>query len=231
MLCYGHMRIEKRACIYLYITYTERRNFRHNHIKHEVAVSQVVVKGHRHSVAKSCELYRFFYRAYKLIHALSLLSIPSAELILSEAGKIAESAVKRDFEELDGSTAGGRLYLESGIRGIRGEAMDGFPSVKNIALPAYKSAISDRKNKNDAGALTLLHLIASVYDTSLYNRGGKEGVAYAQMRARELLSMGEPTLDEIRKLDVDFTEKNLSPGGCADLLAITYFITELETGL
>lgn len=157
--------------------------------------------------------------------------IPSAELILSEAGKIAESAVKRDFEALDGSTAGGRLYLESGIRGIRGEAMDGFPSVKNIALPAYKSAISDGKNKNDAGALTLLHLIASVYDTSLYNRGGKEGVAYAQMRARELISRGEPALDEIRKLDVDFTEKNLSPGGCADLLAITYFLTELETGL
>jgi triphosphoribosyl-dephospho-CoA synthetase len=29
-------------------------------------------------------------------------------------------------------------------------------------------------------------------------------------------------------MDAELTERNLSPGGCADLLAVTYFLTELE---
>ena len=33
-----------------------------------------------------------------------------------------------------------------------------------------------------------------------------------------------PSLQEISELDRQFIEKNLSPGGCADLLAVTLFL-------
>lgn len=154
--------------------------------------------------------------------------IPDTEDILAEATRMSCAAIKHDLENIEPSTAGGRAYLECGMRGIRGEVMDGFPSIKEIAIPAYRSALARGKNKNDAGVLTLLHLIANVYDTNLYNRGGEAGISYARDRAHKLLSLGDPTMDMVQKMDAELTERNLSPGGCADLLAITYFLTELE---
>ncbi len=154
--------------------------------------------------------------------------MPHTDEILSEAAKISCACVKRDFESIDKCTAGGRAYIECGIRGIRGEVIDGFPSIKGIAIPAYRAALARGKSKNDAGVLTLLHLIANVYDTNLYKRGGEAGMLYARDRARILLSSADPSLESIRQMDTELTQRNLSPGGCADLLAATYFLTELE---
>ncbi len=156
--------------------------------------------------------------------------IPSTEEILTEAAMLSRAALERDLERIDGSTAGGRAYLEYGVRGIRGEAMDGFPSLRSIALPAYAEAIRNGKNKNDAGVVTLLHLIADVYDTNLYKRGGDDGVRFARDYARSLLKSGEPTADAIGLMSAEFKKRSLSPGGCADLLALTYFLSDLKCG-
>ena len=48
------------------------------------------------------------------------------------------------------------------------------------------------------------------------------------------LTLGEdpfPCQETLEKLDVDFIEKNLAPGGSADLLAATYFLHFLKTSL
>lgn len=155
--------------------------------------------------------------------------IPPTEDILKEAARISKKALSDELFVARGATAGERAYIELGIRGARGEAMDGFPSVQNIALPVYRAAIAEGKNENGAGALTLLYLIANVYDTCLYSRGGSSGVEYAMSYARRLIEGGEPTAEQIEKMDREFKKRNLSPGGCADLLALTYFLYKLET--
>ena len=129
---------------------------------------------------------------------------------------------------MSGNTAGEKAYIKIGERGIRGEVMDGFPALRKIAVPTYKNALKNGKNKNDAGVLTLLHLILKVYDTRLYKRGGIEGVRYAQSYAEKILSSDTVCAGEIKKMDMEFTKKNLSPGGCADLLALTYFLVDFE---
>ena len=154
--------------------------------------------------------------------------MPKTDEILSEAGALCRPYLENDIKNFSGKTAGERAFIEGGARGIRGEAMDGFPTLFEIALPTYKDAISSGKNKNDAGVITLLHLIANVYDTCLYNRGGDGGVFYAQRSAENILSSGDVSLDFVREMDKSFTEKNLSPGGCADLLALTYFLSGLD---
>ena len=153
---------------------------------------------------------------------------PRVSDILNECSKLTKKAVEKDFEKIDGSTAGGRLYLLNGNKGIRGETQNGFPSVKNIALPAYKAALNSGKNENDAGIYALLHLIANIYDTSIYNRGGEDGVKYARERARDLLIKKDIEYADLVDMDKDFINRNLSPGGSADLLAITYFLADLE---
>lgn len=155
--------------------------------------------------------------------------IASTEDILRCAGEIAKESASRDLNAADGSTAGTRLYLERGIRGIRGEAALGFPSVINIALPAYRSAIELGLDENLSGLMALLALIAETEDTNLYKRGGEDGAKYAKAYAKRLISLDTPpALDDLAAMDKEFVKRNLSPGGCADLLAIAYLMLSLE---
>lgn len=148
--------------------------------------------------------------------------------ILAECARVAHTSVQKDLTSAKGKTAGEQLYLQQGIRGIRGEVAEGLPSVRNIGLPYFQQALAEGFSENDAGVYTLLHLIANVTDTNLYKRGGKAGAQWAAKAASELLSTAQyPAIRQIEGLDDGFIARDLSPGGCADLLAATYFLQKL----
>ncbi|TCQ08459.1 ATP:dephospho-CoA triphosphoribosyl transferase [Sphingomonas sp. PP-CC-3A-396] len=71
-------------------------------------------------------------------------------------------------------------------------------------------------------------LIVGVDDTNLLYRGGAEGLAFAQRQARAFLDAGGVDAADWReraiKIHHAFTARRLSPGGCADLLAMALFI-------
>lgn len=154
--------------------------------------------------------------------------VPIEELLAQCArmGKCAEE----DFATGETDTAGKRLYRQRGLRGIRGEVADGLPSVSNIALPVLTEGLEKGLPSNDAAACALLQLIAQVEDSNLYHRGGEAGAAYAKQAAQELLKKSPwPTLAQIAILDDSFIARRLSPGGCADLLAVTCFLHHLQS--
>ena len=162
-----------------------------------------------------------------LCGGIGRLCCTDTDAILAECQAMVGSSIEADFASATGKTAGERLYLQHGIRGIRGEAADGFPAVKNIGLPHFRQALAEGFSQNDAGVLTLLHLIAQVQDTNLYHRGGYDGALWAANAAQQLLSQN-PSNAMVAQLDDAFIERNLSPGGCADLLAVTYFLYALN---
>ncbi len=187
-----------------------------------------------------------------LLGALGRLWTPErpvtvTETLLTECAKMVQAHVEADFAAITKAdsavieesslavtttsclTAGQRLYLKQGLTGIRGEVAAGLPSVASIGLPIYKKALQAGLSANDAGTITLLHLIANVADTNLYHRGGSDGAAYAADTARALLTKNcYPSAEQIEALDDAFISRNLSPGGCADLLAVTYFLYSLD---
>ena len=141
----------------------------------------------------------------------------------AQMGKIAE----QDLALATGATAGERLYLQKNLRGIRGEVADGLPSVITIGLPMLRNA--QNLTQEHAAACALLYLIAHVEDTNLYHRGGEEGAAFAKRSVQALLAKNSfPSKEEIEALDQLFIQKNLSPGGCADLLAATLFLEHIQ---
>ena len=147
------------------------------------------------------------------------------ETLLSHCAAMGRIALK-DLECLTvPATAGEKLYLERGITGIRGEMAAGLPSVVTVSLPAYRMAREAGYRPNDAGGVALLHLIARVEDSNLYRRGGPEGAAWAKAEAEKCLPL--PSMEQIAVLDDAFIARNLSPGGCADLLAATLFLAAL----
>ena len=128
-------------------------------------------------------------------------------------------------------TNGERTYLRYGFRGVRGEAEDGFPNARNVALPVYLALTARGVPVNDALAHALLHLIAAVDDTNVLARHDAETAAYARSGARRVLEAGgmltEAGRTAVREMDRDFIERRISPGGCADLLAATYFLASV----
>lgn len=149
----------------------------------------------------------------------------TADALFREVSAMTADAMTEDLRRGDADTAGQRLYAQSGIQGIRGEAALGLPSVANIGLPAYRAYLEQGLDPNMAGAIALLHLIAQVEDTNMISRGGLEGAKAGAAKAAELLrEKSYPTRNQIEKLDNWFTSRNLSPGGCADLLAAVYLV-------
>ena len=129
-------------------------------------------------------------------------------------------------------SAGEKSFVKYGIRGVRGEAEDGFPSVINHALPRLHSDLLRGMSWNDAMIDALLVLYLKVDDTTVLNRGGSDGLAYIRAQAAAALSRGGMRLiegrDFVQSLDADFSQRGLSPGGCADLLAVTVFLEMLS---
>lgn len=111
---------------------------------------------------------------------------------------------------------GGALY------GARREAADGFATVARVALPEMEKALRRGADANAAGVEALMRLLSQTEDTNLIRRGGKDAPARVRARtARALETAG--ALEAATALDKELTEQNLSPGGCADLLAIAFF--------
>ena len=116
--------------------------------------------------------------------------------------------------------------------GARAEAASGFPSLYGIAVPALVEARHATTDKEACRVQALMALIVRVDDTNLLYRGGAEGLAFAQTCARTFLSAGGIRAPDWRKRAVaihkDFTARRLSPGGCADLLAMALFVETTE---
>jgi triphosphoribosyl-dephospho-CoA synthase len=124
----------------------------------------------------------------------------------------------------------GRLY---GVGGARGEAMAGFPSVYNIGAPALAEGRRLAPDDPEAPRVqAIFALIAAVTDTNILHRGGVEGLAFAQQRAESFLQRGGVGAPDWRaagaRIHAEFVARRLSPGGSADLLAMSLFVHEVE---
>lgn len=150
---------------------------------------------------------------------------------LALCGEMSAQAVQKDFEAIrrEGAhTTGQRLYLEHGLEGIRGELSRGLPAVAQIGLPTLRRRLEAGDSLEQAGVQVLLALMAQVVDTNLIARGGLEGQQWAMEQTKNLPQGRAATRQETEELDRALIERNLSPGGCADLLAITYFLEFLS---
>jgi len=148
-----------------------------------------------------------------------------AERLLYAAGEIAAPSLQ-DFKKIrSDDTSGGRQFHDYGLMGIRGEAAAGFPSVRQIGLPAFGLAIRSGQTLQQAGIYTLLMLIAKVEDSNMIARAGREKQHALQMCVETLLrEKNAPQIEDVEWLDTCFIAENASPGGCADLLALIYFL-------
>jgi triphosphoribosyl-dephospho-CoA synthase len=125
----------------------------------------------------------------------------------------------------------GRAFARYGAKGARGEAEAGYPSVIQIALPAYQSALRQGAQEIDAWLIALLRLIEQVDDANVLSRCG-EAVALEFKQSAGWIADAYPAggcdlTPAIRALNERCHRWHASPGGAADLLACAKFLYSL----
>lgn len=151
--------------------------------------------------------------------------LPDADTLLAACAEMAKTHAQPVQTE---RTNGEKAHARYGIGGVREEAASGFPSLRKFGLPALQKARSAGLSPNDSNILVLLHLIATVQDTNMVARGGIAKAEQARETTRALLAQANgllPEKEQLVALDAAFIREHLSPGGCADLLAATLFLS------
>ena len=165
------------------------------------------------------------------------ISFAHSELL--KVNRLLVADVLEDFKGVtvnNARTHGERLYAKYGIKGARGEALSGYQTVLSLALPILVGAIARGLSINDAGILTLLHIIAESEDTNIVSRSSYEEMKQLQSFLKKALSEETEWTSEkltafAAALDREWIRRNISPGGSADLLALTYFVWLYEREL
>jgi holo-ACP synthase/triphosphoribosyl-dephospho-CoA synthase len=156
--------------------------------------------------------------------------------IATTASNIVRDYIEKDFDAIKrkdpGSfTVGEKLFLACGIRGIRGEAELGFPSVVHCALPRLRDGLTKGLSMNDAMIDTLLVLCTRVEDSNVLGRSGKKGLRLLREEANRALEHGgiatKKGRNTIASMDSLLSARGISPGGCADLLAVAVFLFKI----
>ena len=126
------------------------------------------------------------------------------------------------------STHGEENLREYGTAGIRGEALAGYPSVTEIALPVLADGIYKKKEWNKIKIQILFALMSRVQDSNILSRKNPQVLYEVQIQALNFLNEGgaysERAMEKLLLMDAEYTRAGISAGGCADLLAACIFL-------
>ena len=129
-----------------------------------------------------------------------------------------------------GASHGALVRKTTGAGGARAEAARGFPGIFETGIPAYREALASGLDPDAARIQTLYALMEAAEDSNVIFRGGTEAAAFVRRSASEFLKGGGCARDGwfalAEEIHRTFIRRNISPGGCADLLSGTLLVAE-----
>jgi len=163
---------------------------------------------------------------------------------LLRCGEMTGARMREELAALEtgeARTFGEAIYQKRRVGGVREEAAGGFASVRESGLPRLRAALEAGLTLNDAGLCALIALMACTQDTNALRRGGEAAAARLLQDGKALdericaaLDAGAlpHDMEEIRaqmaQWDAELSAARISPGGCADLLALTLLAQFME---
>ena len=168
-----------------------------------------------------------------MIYSMGLLlyGMGKALSFSGDAVDHAAALAKTDAEErllnalAETGTNGAKVYRDHGARGAVGEAADGFFHARYCA-----DRIRAHADSENPGALALIDVMILLEDVNLLHRGGEDGLRFARENALRIAMLPEnERIAAIEAFDRDMIERNLSPGGAADMLALGFLLDAWRT--
>lgn len=125
-------------------------------------------------------------------------------------------------------TNGIRNLQAYGTAGIRGEALLGYPSVTEAALPVLQQGKREGRDWNLVKLQVLMTLMSQVQDSNILSRTCPEVLKNVHKEAEMFLNAGgayqKNAVQLLVQMDRSFVQRNISAGGCADILAAAIFL-------
>ncbi len=153
----------------------------------------------------------------------------TSKILQNEIKKICKNLILNDLlKNRQYVTNGINFYNKTKFAAIRDEAQNGYTTIIDGSLPFYKRMLKNY-TEDVSLKLTLLFLMSKTMDSNLFARGGMKGIEFVQSYSKKILNEGKISLleDSLKIFDKKLIQKNLSPGGSADLLCITWFLSEI----
>lgn len=122
------------------------------------------------------------------------------------------------------------LYLKYKNQGIRGEVEKGIPTVFINSLEFYRQ--SSDMSMNDRLVHTLIGIMRFCDDSTILYRHNLTVLEEVKEKADDIIKTGGMRTScgrkKINALCEEFVERRISPGGSADLLGVTIFLSLVE---
>ena len=144
-------------------------------------------------------------------------------------GKIEEQVLRKTIEQIAGQipptagTHGNDAVNAHRVTGALDLAKDGYAQLFNNWLPAYRTYLAE--DADIACHRLLLLIMSQLDDTNVIHRVGYEQAQQVKQEARALLD--NFNMQGLEQMNRDFIARNISPGGSADMVALTIFIHAL----
>lgn len=139
--------------------------------------------------------------------------------------------ILKDFENISHKknlTHGEHLYVNYGFTGIRGEVKEGLDVVFNGSLSILTESLEKNSDFNLAFIQTLIFLMSQVMDSTIVHRHNIHMLHRIKREAAAFIQSGGVYSEQGLKIAHDMEElyinERISPGGSADLLAVTIFL-------
>lgn len=162
------------------------------------------------------------------LFCMGLATITAARL-LGHGARIDEQQLRNAIRQLAGQftptagTHGNNVVSAHHVSGALELAQDGYGQLFSDWLPAYRRYLTD--DGTTAIHRLLLLIMSQLDDTNVIHRVGYDQAQQVKVAARELLDGF--SLAGLETMNRDFVARNISPGGCADMVALTLFIYAL----
>lgn len=158
------------------------------------------------------------------------LSFNSISFLISEMC----SDILKDFENLENKenlTHGEKLFIEHKILGVRGIVKNGLDFIFKEVLDVFSNSFSKEKNINFSMIRTLIFIMSRLEDTTILHRHNFDTLTSVQIEAQNLHSKFKDIALDISfltEIEKEYSDKKISPGGAADLLAVTIFLDSIK---
>lgn len=154
------------------------------------------------------------------------LSVAAVSHLLSSEGRVEEARFRELISHMAQGIPSARDTHGAGaietyrVPGALENARRAYPELFSDWLPYYNSLTDDQYREHK----TLLKIMTTLEDTNILHRNGSDGLRRAKADAAALLA--DFSVEGLSVLNKAYVAGNTSPGGSADMLSLTIFISQ-----